>query len=320
MPAWKSKAAPTPARMGASSRSRISAIHFSCLGWPVPTQTTSAFEALIAAATSRCSSSSRLAERRRVASDDPQSWVALAERVVESDQCFLGSPAVEEHPRAGRRRAFAVARHEVGSVDAGSLGVAEGAQGPDERLAVGDGHRLQDRVAGLVVLLGHHHEVDGGGAQAGPMPAGDHRVHPVHRALVIGQSKWDPEDLCARQLGASDSATEVSVGASMSTDMLVRAGGRERSRSLRLKRRSGPEVTGRQSSTPPVPCWLMIDGASRTPARAAKVRRCHGGRPCTGARRARERGDPELRRGTDDRGDHSPGRGGPLPHGDHRRR
>ena len=58
IPAWKSNAAPTPARIGASSRSRISAIHFSCLGWPVPTQTTSALDALIAAATSRCSSSS----------------------------------------------------------------------------------------------------------------------------------------------------------------------------------------------------------------------------------------------------------------------
>jgi hypothetical protein len=35
----------------------MAAIHFSCLGWPVPTQTTSAAESLILATTSRSSSS-----------------------------------------------------------------------------------------------------------------------------------------------------------------------------------------------------------------------------------------------------------------------
>ena len=35
-PAWKSKAAPTPHITGTSSRSRMRAIHFSCLGTPMP--------------------------------------------------------------------------------------------------------------------------------------------------------------------------------------------------------------------------------------------------------------------------------------------
>ena len=58
------------------------------------------------------------------------------------------------------------------------------------------------------------------------MAAGDHRVHPVHRALVVGERKRHAEDVGLRQSGRGVSATARSLGwASMSTDTLVRARG-----------------------------------------------------------------------------------------------
>ncbi len=56
-PAWKSNAAPTPTSTGVVSSARISAIHFSCLGTPIPIQATSAREPLISVMTARRSSS-----------------------------------------------------------------------------------------------------------------------------------------------------------------------------------------------------------------------------------------------------------------------
>ena len=60
-PAWKSNAAPTPHITGTSRRSRMWAIHFSCLGTPMPTHRMSACEAWICSTSD--SSSSSLSER-----------------------------------------------------------------------------------------------------------------------------------------------------------------------------------------------------------------------------------------------------------------
>src|SRR5205085_78870 len=79
------------------------------------------------------------AVRGRIAADDAQPGVAAAQRERQLDERALVAPAVEVHARTGPRRALAVLGHEVGAVDARSVGVAKRLERPDQRLAVGDG-------------------------------------------------------------------------------------------------------------------------------------------------------------------------------------
>ena len=123
---------------GASSRSRIAAIHFSCSGTPRPTQMTSAPEALSSAAIAVASSSSSSRNGRGADAGDLQAGVAARQLVAQPLERLLAA-AVEEEARAGARGALAGVLHQVGPVDAAREVVAEQVHRPHERLAVGDG-------------------------------------------------------------------------------------------------------------------------------------------------------------------------------------
>ncbi len=193
-PAWKSKAAPTAAITGASTRSRIRAIHFSCLGTPMPTQTTSGRAALICAAIASSSSSVSGPERGRVAADDLDAGEAQAQVERELGQRALIAPAVQEDAVAAVASALAVAEHQLGAVDPVGQVLAEQVGRPDQRHAVRDGdRRALERLAHLGIALTDHHGVDGGGAHVAALAAGDHAVHDVHRLFVVRHRDRQPQ-------------------------------------------------------------------------------------------------------------------------------
>jgi hypothetical protein len=126
------------------------------------------------------------AEGRSMAADDLQPGVARAQVVGELHERALVAPAVEEHARAGRRRALAGPGHQLGPIDAILQVGAEGVHGPHERLAVGHGEvAAHDRPAQLVVLAAGHDRVRGGDADVAALVARHGRVDPVQRGLVV---------------------------------------------------------------------------------------------------------------------------------------
>ena len=136
------------------------------------------------------------AERRRVAADDLQAVEAPAQVERELDERALVAAAVEEHPRTGEGAALAELRHQVRAVDAVGEVVAERVHRPDDGLAVGDDERgVADRGAQLRVVLRGDHRVGRGDADVALALLLDGGVHPVHRALVIGERERDPEDV-----------------------------------------------------------------------------------------------------------------------------
>ncbi len=175
------------------------AIHSSCLGCPIPTQTTAAPEPSISALTSSSSAgvSARNGgecppairrpgkrSRRRRSSSSKRALIASA---VEVDRGSL---------RSRRGGACAVEGHQVGAIDARGAGVPERMQRPYERLTVGHGERGAEH--GRMddgILVGRHHEVHGRGRQITAAVAGDQCVHPIHHLDVVGHGQWNPEDL-----------------------------------------------------------------------------------------------------------------------------
>ena len=194
-PAWKSNAAPTPTSTGASRRSRIAAIHFSCFGTPIPTHTTSGLTALMRAATSSSSSLGERAERRRVATGELQLRMAVEQVGGQLRERLVVASAVEVEALAAVRGAGAGTLHQLGSVDARVDVVAELAQRPRERLPVGHGEGgAVDRLAQRVVVARFHHRVDCRDAQVLARAELHRRVDPVERAVVVGDRERDAED------------------------------------------------------------------------------------------------------------------------------
>ena len=101
-----------------------------------------------------------------------------------------------------------MAQHEIRAVDAVGEPVAQRAQRPDERLAVGDDEvGAEHRVHGLGVLLGDHDGVRRGDADVACAARGDHPVHPVQRAVVVDDGDRDAEHLDGcRSGGRADDA------------------------------------------------------------------------------------------------------------------
>jgi hypothetical protein len=133
---------------------------------------------------------------RGVAADDLHARVLAAQVQCELDERALVAPAVEEDPRAGEGRALAVALHQLGSVDARGEVVAERVHRPDQRLAVRNRQvGVHDGIAQLGVLLADHDGVHGRDADVAALLGRDRRVHPVHRALVVGQRQRDAQHL-----------------------------------------------------------------------------------------------------------------------------
>ena len=99
-PAWKSKAAPTPTSSGADRRGRISSIQLSCLGWPVPTHTTSAPEESIVGDRLLLLGGGERAERRRVAARDHEAGEALAQTRFQQLERLGRAASVQVHGRA----------------------------------------------------------------------------------------------------------------------------------------------------------------------------------------------------------------------------
>ena len=95
----------------------------------------------------------------------------------------------------------------------GRRAVAQRAQRPDERLAVGHGEaRAEHRRAQLRVLAAGHDGVGRGDADVLAAAGGDRRVDPVERARVVGQRERDAEDLLARgALGRGDRCCALAV-------------------------------------------------------------------------------------------------------------
>ena len=82
---------------GASRRSRISRIQISCLGWPMPTHTTSALGAVDVLDDPVLLVVGQRAEGRRVAADDLQAGEAAAQAQRELDERALVAAAVQVH-------------------------------------------------------------------------------------------------------------------------------------------------------------------------------------------------------------------------------
>ena len=71
-------------------------------------------------------------------------------------------------------------------------------QGPDERLPVRHGQaRREHGIHRGRLLLGAHHEIDGGRRDAGSPVGGDHRRHPVDHPLVVADRQRDAQDLAS---------------------------------------------------------------------------------------------------------------------------
>ena len=173
-----------------SRRERIAAIHFSCLGTPMPTQTMSACERSISSMTCACSSVGQRAVRRAVAADDLQARVAAAQVERELDERALVAAAVEEHPRAGAGGALAGARHQLGAVHAARAG-----RGRARSCAQTSGW-----PSGTVIELRQH-----GGAQVRILAAHHHGVRRRRRTRSRargGRSSRPSSPACARSRSA----------------------------------------------------------------------------------------------------------------------
>ena len=148
-PAWKSNAAPTPTSSGADSRGRISCIHCSCLGWPVPTHTTAAPEASMARDLAPAPPPRERPERRRVGAGDVQPGEALAQPPLEHSRAPRRASAVQvDRDAAAARRVRRTPPSGRGRRCA-SLRVAERVQRPHERLPVGHGQRRAEHGGGV---------------------------------------------------------------------------------------------------------------------------------------------------------------------------
>ena len=113
------------------------AIHFSCFGTPMPTQSTSGRASLIWSTSASSSSLGHRPERRRVAADDVDARVAPAQVERELDERALVAPAVEPDAVAALGAAVAVAEHQLRAVDAVRQVRAEHVRRPDDRHPVG---------------------------------------------------------------------------------------------------------------------------------------------------------------------------------------
>ena len=183
-------------RTGASSSGRISAIHFSCLGTPIPTHTTSAREALISPHHGVALLIGEGPVRGRVAADDLHAGVALAQVQGELDERALVAAAVQVQALAGVGAARTRACHQLRTVDPGLEGVPERAHRPHQGLAVGNVDRgVQQRLAQGGIFLGRHHGMDVADADVAALPLGGRRVDPVQRVLVVGEGERHPEHI-----------------------------------------------------------------------------------------------------------------------------
>ena len=152
------------------------AIHFSCLGTPMPTQSTSGCAALICSTSASSSSAVSGAEGRRVAADDLDAGVAPAQDQRELHERALVAAAVEPDAVAALGAAVVVAQHQLGAVDA-----VVAARSPSRLAAHTSGmpsgtHQrgAAERRAHLGVVVRHHHRVDRRGADVAALAAVDH--------------------------------------------------------------------------------------------------------------------------------------------------
>src|SRR3954469_22284588 len=97
-----------------------------------------------------------VAERGRVAADDPDAGVVAAQVEGELGEGALVAAAVEPHAVALLGAAARVAAHQLRAVHAVRQVLAEQVRGPDERHPVRDGQRgAEQRGLHLVVVMGH---------------------------------------------------------------------------------------------------------------------------------------------------------------------
>ena len=136
------------------------------------------------------------AVRWRVAADDPDPGVTLAEIQCELYERSLVAAAVQVETLAGRRGSGARTSHQLWAVYAVRERMTERVERPHERLAVGHVQRgAEQRRPELGVLLRRHHGVDVAYADIAVLARGRHRVDPLERPLVVDQTKRNAQDL-----------------------------------------------------------------------------------------------------------------------------
>ena len=111
-----------------------------------------------------------------------------------SSACGVSPPY--SHTRCPALGAGAVAGHQLRSVDAVREVLPERPQRPHEWLAVRhDQRRSEECIAGRGIVTADHQRVDGDRAHVAGTALGDHGIHRVHRAVVVGQREGDSENL-----------------------------------------------------------------------------------------------------------------------------
>ena len=166
----------------------------------MPTHTTSASELVDLADDGLALLLGERTMRRRIAADDLDPGIALAQVERELDQGPLVAAAVEVEALAGGGRAGARSSHQLRPVDAVGQRVAEHVHRPDQRLSVRHVQvRAQERRPQCLILGGGHHRVDVADADVGRAPARRRCIDPVQRLLIVDQPQRDAQHVHRRR-------------------------------------------------------------------------------------------------------------------------